>query len=70
MKFWTVRKQWTGHASIASTESIIYRKIGNNVLRVNNVQMSLTTVNRGVVGSSPTGGARTAPPHGGGAVSF
>ena len=27
-------------------------------------------VNRGVVGSSPTGGARTAPPHGGGAVSF
>ena len=27
-------------------------------------------VNRGVVGSSPTGGARTAPPRGGGAVSF
>ena len=58
MKFWTVRKKWNGYDSIASTESSIYRQIGDNVLQKINRLKQQTTVNRSVVASSPTGGAK------------
>ena len=51
-------KKWNGYDSIASTESSIYRQIGDNVLQKINGLKHQTTVNRPVVGSSPTGGAK------------